>query len=87
MNPKIERLRAEREKTANRLCRLQKNLKQLDEQISQLENTDIIGIVRASTLTLEEFAELMRGYRQKEGNAASEGVFDRNGKEEPSDEP
>ena len=46
MNPRLEKLRQEREKLAEKLTSLTARLKALDEQILKLENTDIVGIVR-----------------------------------------
>lgn len=59
MNPRIEKLKAERDKTAKRIVALQSKLKNLDEQILKLENTDIIGIVRETGLSIDQLAEFM----------------------------
>ena len=44
MNPRLEKLRLEREKVSEKLAAMTARLKALDEQILKLENTDIIGI-------------------------------------------
>ncbi len=59
MNPRLEKLRQEREKLAEKLASLTARLKALDEQILKLENTDIVGIVRENGLTIEQLAALM----------------------------
>ena len=59
MNPRIPRLRAERDKNAARIGKLQSRNKILDKQITELENTDIIGLVRAQGFSLEQFEELL----------------------------
>ena len=59
MNPRLEKLRQEREKLAEKLTSLTARLKALDEQILKLENTDIVGIVRENGLTIEQLAALM----------------------------
>ncbi len=59
MNPRLEKLRMEREKAAQKLASVNAKLKALDEQILKLENTDIIGIVRENGLTIEQLAMLM----------------------------
>ena len=46
MNPKVHKLRAEREKNAARIERLRERNKVLDADILSLENEDIIGMVR-----------------------------------------
>ena len=50
MNPKISRLRAEREKNNGKIAALQTRNREIDSQIMELENTDIIGLVRESRL-------------------------------------
>lgn len=65
MNPRLEKLRLERDKLAEKLAVLTARLKALDEQILKLENTDIIGIVRENGLTIEQLAELMSMLEQK----------------------
>ncbi len=60
MNPRLEKLRSEREKVAEKYVTLGAKLKALDEQILKLENTDIIGIVRENGVTIEQLTELMR---------------------------
>ena len=59
MNPRIEKMKEERDKIARRIESLTARLKALDDQILKLENTDIIGIVRENGLTLDQLAELM----------------------------
>ena len=59
MNPRIEKLKTERDKIAHRIESLTARLKALDDQILRLENTDIIGIVRENGLSLDQLAELM----------------------------
>ena len=65
MNPKISRLRAEREKNNGKIAALQTRNREIDSQIMELENTDIIGIVRESGLaratgmSMEELAQFL----------------------------
>ena len=59
MNPRIEKLKAECEKTAQKIELLTARLKALDEQILKLENTDIVGIVRDNGISIDQLAELM----------------------------
>ena len=59
MNPRIEKLKAERDKIAKKIESLTARLKALDEQILKLENTDIIGIVRDNGLSIDQLSELM----------------------------
>ena len=59
MNPRIEKLKAERDSIAEKLEKLTARLKALDEQIIKLENTDIVGIVRENGLSIDQLAALM----------------------------
>ena len=65
MNPRIEKLKAERDSIAEKVEKLTARLKALDEQIIKLENTDIVGIVRENGLTIEQLAELMAMLERK----------------------
>ena len=60
MNPKINKLRAEVEKNNAKIATLQAKNKAREKQIRELENTDIIGMVREQGMTIEEFAELFQ---------------------------
>ena len=61
MNPKILRLRAERDKYKAKISDLQERVRELDKQIRELENIDIIGMVRERGFTLEQFAAILAG--------------------------
>ena len=59
MNPRIEKLKAERDKLYEKSIAYQARIKAIDEQILKLENTDIVGLVRENGLTIDELAKLM----------------------------
>ena len=61
MNPKITNLRAEFDKNKSKIAELQAKNRELEKQIKELENIDIIGMVRERGLTMEQFAELLGG--------------------------
>ena len=60
MNPKITRLREEHSKNKEKISELQARNRDLEKQIRELENTDIVGLVRAKGLSLEDFAALLQ---------------------------
>ena len=60
MNPKINKLRAELEKNNGKIAALQAKNKELEKQIRELENLDIVGMVREQGMTMEQFAELFQ---------------------------
>lgn len=59
MNPKLQKLRAELEKNMEKIGRLQSRNTELKQQIQEMENLDIIGMVRQSGLTPEELSGLL----------------------------
>ena len=77
MNPKIPRLRAELEKNKEKISELQAKNRELEKQIRQLEDTDIIGMIRRQSMTIEQFAELFQKMRGQQ-------LHDHHDKEEPS---
>ncbi len=63
MNPKIKKIDAEYEKNAAKITKLQERQKELEAERLELENTDIIGIVRSMGLTPEQLAALIQSGR------------------------
>lgn len=59
MNPKIEKLRTERAKVLEKLNRLQSRRETLDEKITELENLEIIGVVREVGMSPEQLAAFL----------------------------
>ncbi len=60
MNPKIEKLRNERSRNADKIGNLQERNRKLDEQITKFENSEIIGMVREIRMTPEQLATLLQ---------------------------
>lgn len=59
MNPKVVKLREEREKNVAKITSLQARNKKIDADIIAIENTDIIGMVREMGLTPDMLFELI----------------------------
>lgn len=59
MNPKITKLKAERAKNDEKIAALQSRNRELDGSIVELENTDIIGLARATGMSMEELAQFL----------------------------
>lgn len=59
MNPKVAKLREEREKNVAKITSLQARNKKIDADIISIENTDIIGMVREMGLTPDMLFELI----------------------------
>ena len=60
MNPRITKLKEERARLAQRRESIDVRIQKLEEQIMKLENTDIIGIVRETGVTIDELAGIMK---------------------------
>lgn len=69
MNPRITKLKEERDKLFEKATAYQARIKTIEEQIMKLENTDIVGIVRETGVTIDELAELL-AMLEKQPNAA-----------------
>ncbi len=63
MNPKIEKYRLEREKNKEKISKLQARNRVLDAKILELENTEIVGMVRTQGMNLEEFASMLQALK------------------------
>ena len=59
MNERIQKYKAEYEKNKQRIHLLQEKNKRLLAKIAQLENEEIIGLVRDSQIGIEGLAELL----------------------------
>ena len=59
MHPKISKLKAARAKNDEKIAALRSRNRELDESIVELENTDIIGLARATGMSMEELAQFL----------------------------
>ena len=60
MNPKIQKLRTELAKNQEKIRKLEARNVELTQQIRELEDLDIVGMVLAQGLSMEEFAKMLR---------------------------
>ena len=74
MNPKVMKLREEREKNAAKIASLQARNKKIDADIISIENTDIIGMVREVGLTPDMLFELIKASRKNPMPASSPAI-------------
>ena len=63
MNPKIKKINAEYQKNAAKIDELQARQAELTKQRTELENLDIIGMVRSMGLDPDQLAALIRAAR------------------------
>lgn len=58
MNPNIDKLREELAKNKAKIAKLTERNEQIEHKLTELENTNIVGMVRASGMNLEQLAAL-----------------------------
>ena len=61
MNSKIRKLKAEHRKNESRIEAYRSRNAEIDKQITELENLDIIGMVRSIGMTPEQLERVIRG--------------------------
>ena len=64
MNPKVVKLKEEREKNCRKIASLQARNKKIDADILSIENTDIIGMVREYGFSPDELMELIKAAKK-----------------------
>ena len=85
MNPKIDKLANEIEKTKQKIAELQAKQRELEKQKTELENTDIVALVRSRNLSPQELAAFLNG--RQAGPAPENGAgFTPRGLEDGEDE-
>lgn len=60
MNAKINKLRCELNKNRNKITDLQTRNKEIEQQITELENNDILELVHAHNLDITQLAALIQ---------------------------
>ena len=63
MNSKIQRVVNEIEKTQSKIAELQARLPILEKQKTDLENTEIVTVVRSADVPPAELTEFIRAYK------------------------
>ena len=59
MNPRVAKLREEREKNVEKIASLQARNKKIDAEVIKLENSDILGMVHEFGLSPDALYELI----------------------------
>jgi len=60
MNPRIEKIKLELDKNKEKLAKLQARQRELERQLVELQNADILAVVRAIDVSPEELPELIK---------------------------
>jgi prefoldin subunit 5 len=64
MNAKIQKISSEIEKTKEKIRELQTLLPELEKQKTDLENLEIIMLVRSATIVPQDFAAFIKLYQE-----------------------
>ena len=72
MNPKIQKLRAELEKNNEKIAKLQSRNTEIKQQIRELENADIIGLVRTKGVSMDELAQFLQMMKMSDNSDEKE---------------
>ena len=86
MNPKIKKLRAEHEKNSNKISELQGKNQELEKKIRELEDIEIVGIVREFGMSIEQLSNYLKEIKNSPAFNALNGQKNNEAKEENSDE-
>ena len=70
MNPKVVKLREDREKNVAKIASLQARNKKIDADIISIENTDIRGLVREYGLSPDMLFELIKASKKNPVHSA-----------------
>ena len=71
MNPKIEKLAKDIEKTKAKIAEQQARLQDLEKQKTELENTDFVAVARSYHLTPQELAEFLKTRQMESAQESS----------------
>ena len=70
MNPKITKIIGDMEKTREKIAEQQSRLKELERMKTELENADIVSMVRSIDIPPDEFEAFARAFMEQRKTAA-----------------
>ena len=65
MNNKLTKLQMEIEKTKQKISEQQTKLRELEQQKTEIENTEIVELVRSMKMNTSELSTFLKAYRGK----------------------
>lgn len=65
MNKKLSKILAEIEKTREKLSEQQEKLRELERQRTELENTEMVALIRSTKMNTEELSTFLKAFREK----------------------
>ena len=78
MNPRLQKINAEIDKLRRKVNNYQNRLRVLEQQKTELENAEIIALVRGVDMPPEDFAEFIRAFRERQGRVVPDVDADAN---------
>ena len=81
---KVDRIITEIEKTKTKITELQARLRDLERQKTEVENTEILAVVRSANISQQELMEFIQAFKN-EGTAAETMLENRDEQEEQED--
>lgn len=85
MNPRILKINDEIEKLRRKTAEYQARLRELERQKTELENADIVAIVRGVDIPPGEFAAFVRMFKERENCAVPDIPINGSGNTERTD--
>ena len=67
MNPKIERVIKDIDKTKEKITEFQSRLRELEKQKTELENIEIVEAVRGMDIPLNDLPAILKALREQNG--------------------
>lgn len=67
MNAKLKKVLSDMKKIESKMELLQEKWEELNKQKTELENLEIIGLIRGAKITTENLNEVITAYRSKSG--------------------
>ncbi|MEG0944048.1 MAG: DUF4315 family protein [Angelakisella sp.] len=65
MNSKLKKLLLEIDKTKEKLSVQQAKLRELERQRTELENTEMVELIRSTKMNTEELSTFLKAFREK----------------------
>ena len=87
MNPRIQKITDEAEKLRRKITEYQARLRELERQKTELENADIVAMVRGIDIPPGQLAEFARMFKERKGCAVPDLPAADNEKETADDKP
>ena len=76
MSNKLQKVLSEIDKVKEKIAVQQTRLRELEQQKTELENMEIVGMVRGLDVAPEELAAFIKAFREKNGTPVSLGKED-----------